>query len=82
MDTELDALKLAVKTLGGHSATAKAIGISQQAVTRKMRHGGRVPAEWCLPLEEATNGKITRHDLRPDLYPDPPDATSKQRFSL
>jgi DNA-binding transcriptional regulator YdaS (Cro superfamily) len=40
--------------------------------------GKKVPAEWCLAIERATAEKcaelgegepVTRHDLRPDLYP-------------
>jgi hypothetical protein len=27
------------------------------------------PAEWCLAVEAATGGEITKHQLRPDLYP-------------
>lgn len=70
METGFDALKRAVQKFGSHGAAARAIGVSQQAVTRKMNNGGRVPAEWCLPIERATAGEISRHDLRPDLYPE------------
>jgi len=34
------------------------------------RKKGVVPAEYVLPIEHATNKKITRHELRPDLYPE------------
>lgn len=30
---------------------------------------GRVPAERVLDVERITNGQVTRHQLRPDLYP-------------
>lgn len=69
MDTGFEALKRAVQKFGSHTAAAKAIGVSQQAVTRKLKFGGDVPAKWCVPIERATQGEITRHDLRPDLYP-------------
>lgn len=29
----------------------------------------RVPADWCRPIEEATRGRVTRSQLRPDLWP-------------
>jgi len=71
MNTGIDALKLAIsshfKTQGG---AARAVGVTPQAVSEIVRKGKKVPAEWCLPIEEATGGKITRHDLRPDLYPE------------
>lgn len=25
-----------------------------------------VPIHWCIPIERATNGQVTRKDLRPD----------------
>lgn len=27
------------------------------------------PAEWVIPIERALGGRITRHELRPDIYP-------------
>jgi DNA-binding transcriptional regulator YdaS (Cro superfamily) len=30
---------------------------------------GKVPAERVLSIESATDGAVTRHELRPDLYP-------------
>lgn len=30
---------------------------------------GRVPAERVLDVERVTNGQVSRHQLRPDLYP-------------
>lgn len=66
----IEALKLAIsehfKTQG---AAAKAVGVTPQAVSEIVRLGKKVPAEWCLPIERATDGAVTRHQLRPDLYP-------------
>lgn len=55
---------------GTQTVAAKALGITPQAVSDMVRKGKRVPAEWCIPLESATEGKVTRHELRPDIYPD------------
>jgi len=30
-----------------------------------------IPVERAIQIEEATNGEITAHDMRPDLYPVP-----------
>jgi len=30
---------------------------------------GKIPAERVLQLERVSGGKMTRHELRPDLYP-------------
>jgi DNA-binding transcriptional regulator YdaS (Cro superfamily) len=59
----------ALELLGTQQAMADAIGIKQQTVSEVIRGGGAAPAKWCIPLEIATGGKVTRHQLRPDLYP-------------
>lgn len=51
--------------------------VSQQWVWNIINRPQAIPAEWCLPIEEVTKGKVTRHQLRPDLYPaDEPVADS------
>ena len=66
----IGALKAAIADhLGSQAAAAKIVGVSPQAVSEILRRGRRVPAEWCLAIERATGGAVTRHDLRPDLYP-------------
>lgn len=63
------ALVRAVEIIGSQTAAAAKIGRTPQAVSEMLCRGGKAPAEWVLPLEAATNGQITRHQLRPDLYP-------------
>lgn len=60
----------AINLLGGQSALARAINSKQQNVWFWVHKSGRVPAEFVLPIERATNGSVTRTQLRPDLYPD------------
>lgn len=55
----------AIKAAGGLGALAKTIGVSPQAVDKWRRKG--VPAERVLAIEAATG--VSRHDLRPDVYP-------------
>jgi DNA-binding transcriptional regulator YdaS (Cro superfamily) len=52
-------------------ALAAAVGVTPQAVSDVLKRDKRVPAEWCVRLEQATGGRITAHALRPDLYPLP-----------
>lgn len=59
-DAGLDA---AIKAVGGVGALAKALGISQPSVSNWQK----IPAERVIAVE-AVSG-VTRHDLRPDLYP-------------
>lgn len=70
VETGIAALRRAKDILRTESALAAVVGVSQPHVNYTLKRGKKVPAEWCLPIERETGGKITRHDLRPDLYPD------------
>lgn len=65
--------------LCGVSGLAKACGVSPQAV-HKWRVNG-VPPERVLAIEGATLGRVTRHELRSDLYPEPSDEAHSRRSS-
>lgn len=60
-------LKRAVSIVGSQSATGRLLGVSQRAVWKWLSEGKHLPAEHVLKVEAATG--ISRHDLRPDLYP-------------
>lgn len=62
------ALKRALKSFeDNQSRFAAAIGTSQQLVSYWLKNGKPLPAEFVLETEKVTG--ISRHDLRPDLYP-------------
>lgn len=63
--TPNEALKEAIRLAGGEAAIARAIGVSPQAVNQ----WDAAPPLRVLEIERAAQGKVTRHDLRPDLYP-------------
>lgn len=69
MTNELDALKLAVERAGGQSALARKVGngCKQQNVWAWLNESKKAPPERVLAIEAATG--VSRHDLRPDLYP-------------
>lgn len=51
------------------SDLAKEIGVTPVLISQ-WRNGIRpVPIERCFPIEQATGGKVTRKDLRPDDWP-------------
>lgn len=50
---------------GVRAAICASLGISTQAITN-WKASGTVPIEHCWPIEKATNGQVTRKDLRPD----------------
>src|SRR6187402_2139529 len=60
-----EALERAITEAGGVAALARAINVTSQAISQ----WERVPAERTIAVEQATGGKVTRHQLRPDLYP-------------
>lgn len=65
-----EALHRAIKIAGGQKPLAGAIGTSQSQVWYWLTRAKRgVPAEFVIPIEEATGRAVTRHELRPDLYP-------------
>lgn len=61
-----EALKEACRRAGGQTALAKQIGKTQGHVSQWI-HRRRLPAEEVLGIERATG--VSRHDLRPDIYP-------------
>ena len=69
MTNGIGALKMAIAQLGSQVAVARVVGVTPQAVSEIVRRGKRVPAEWCLAIEQASGGTVSAHDLRPDLYP-------------
>jgi DNA-binding transcriptional regulator YdaS (Cro superfamily) len=71
MDIEIGiaALVTAKNILGSEAAVASAVGVKQPSVNYILRRGKKVPAEWCIAIERATDGRITRSQLRPDLFP-------------
>jgi DNA-binding transcriptional regulator YdaS (Cro superfamily) len=66
-ETSQDALRRALDILDGVRNLAKACDVSVQAVYKWLENG--VTAERAIEIETATGGKVTRHELRPDLYP-------------
>lgn len=63
-----DALSRAEAAIGGRRALADRLGITTQAISQWRR----IPAERVLQIEAASG--VSRHDLRPDLYPEPSPA--------
>lgn len=61
-----NAIQRAADAAGGQSALARLLVCTPQAV-QKMCATGRVPAERVLKIEKETG--VSRHELRPDLYP-------------
>lgn len=65
--TSFEALELAVERAGTQESFAKALGVSQPTVWRWLQSSKRLPAEHVLEAERQFG--VSRHDLRPDIYP-------------
>lgn len=62
------ALERAVDLAGGQADLGKRIGVKQQNVWSWINRSGKAPAEYALAIERAVEGKITAHQLRPDVF--------------
>jgi len=63
----MSAIKKAIRAAGGLSLLAAKLDVTPQVVVNWRKRG--IPAERVLDIERATEGKVTRFQLRPDLYP-------------
>lgn len=61
----------AIELAGGQSELARHFNISREAV-RQWEEADQVPVRRVLDVEKITGGHVTRYDLRPDIYGDPP----------
>lgn len=68
-DTFATLFARAVEIAGGsETKLAAAAGVSQNAIWAAKK-AGRVSAQMAVRIEAATGGKVTRSQLRPDLWP-------------
>ncbi len=65
----LFALNNAIRLVGSQTAMANIIGVAPMAVYQWRTKG--LPAERVLAVEAATRGRVSRYELRPDIYPPP-----------
>ena len=62
----MTALDRAIEIVGGVSALAAALRISQPRVSQWRKRGTLIDAKECVAIERATAGVVTRRHLRPD----------------
>lgn len=62
-------IERAIAVAGSQSSLSRILNCTPQNVQR-MCSTGHVPAKHVLKIESATG--VSRHDLRPDIYPDHP----------
>lgn len=64
----MNAISRAVEEVKGQAALAKALGVTPQQVNQWVLGIRPVPPARCLAIEDATNGVVTRYELRPDIF--------------
>ena len=63
----LASLERAIELSGGLSALTRRLDLENRQ-TVDMWRNRRVPAERAVQIEQALNGTVKRHELRPDLF--------------
>ncbi|MNJ71009.1 hypothetical protein D3C77_675080 [compost metagenome] len=63
-------VEMVVRLAGGQAELARRCNTSQPRIWQCVHRNQRVPADLVIPFERAVDGQVTRHQLRPDLYPD------------
>jgi len=71
-------IKSAIESCGGKAVLARQINVSPQVVWQWADGRRPVPAHHCMAIEEATEGKVTRYDLRPDVFGPAPTKPRKR----
>ena len=77
--TPFDAVCGALECLGSQAELARLCGVSSTAVWKWVQSSKRLPAEFVLRVEARTG--ISRHWLRPDIYPVEPRFTGVDRWA-
>ncbi|WP_110300361.1 helix-turn-helix domain-containing protein [Blastomonas natatoria] len=67
LESSVQAFHRAIQVVGGQSALGRLIGKPQSTVWEWVDRKKPLPAEFVLTIEHATG--ISRHELRPDIYP-------------
>ncbi len=73
----IDALHRAIDSAGSQRALAEKIGKKQGQIGNWIHRDKKVPAEVCAAIEQATDGRVTRYELRPDVFGETPPKHGK-----
>ena len=62
----------AIRIAGSQTALGNLLGLTPQAI-QKWAAQGAVPGERCREVETKLNGQVTRYELNPAVFGDPPE---------
>jgi DNA-binding transcriptional regulator YdaS (Cro superfamily) len=63
----LQPLDEAIRLSGGMSGLANKLGLGYRHI-QQWRKAGQVPAQWVLKVEDAIEARVTRYEMRPDVF--------------
>lgn len=67
---------VAINFFGSQLAIERAIGVRQSTLSYRITRGLPILPEWAIAMETASDGGLTRSQLRPDLWPAPSDTAA------
>lgn len=71
-DARTDArIAKAIALVGSQKKLADAVGCEQQTISRLLNRQRQITAEMAVAIDHATEGHVSRHDLRPDIFEPP-----------
>lgn len=72
-----DHIKRAINLAGSQVKLAEGMGCSQQYISWLLKEATQISGDKAVACERATNGGVSRFDLRPDLFGNPPAPTGE-----
>jgi DNA-binding transcriptional regulator YdaS (Cro superfamily) len=68
METFRAHIRRAIDIAGSQRALADQIGLSQQGISYLLNDAPQVSAEIAIAIHRATQGKVRKEELRPDIF--------------
>lgn len=66
-------IERAIDQFGTETNLARAAGVAQPSINQA-KHTGKIGHRLAAAIDRATGGKISKHELRPDIWPSEDDA--------
>jgi DNA-binding transcriptional regulator YdaS (Cro superfamily) len=67
----------AIRLAGSQTALGNLLGLTPQAI-QKWAAQGTVPGDRCREVETKLNGQVTRYELNPTVFGDPPQVVAPE----
>lgn len=61
-------IEAAIEEFGSETKLANAAGVAQASINESKKKN-RIGHKLALAIDAATDGKVSKHDLRPDIWP-------------